>query len=144
MAEAAVTFALEQLSELIREEYSLLGGIRDDAEEVMNAFHRFSAVLRVADEREEIDPQVRAWVKIIRELVYDTEDVLDEFQFRFGGGDRIAGGFFSKIQRIYTCVKNLRARRRLALQLRRVKARVNKISQEQPRLEIARQPTVTP
>nr|GMC83026.1 disease resistance protein RPM1-like [Ipomoea batatas] len=142
MAEAAVTFALEQLSVLIREEYSLLGGIRDDAEEVMNAFHRFSAVLRVADEREEIDPQVRAWVKIIRELVYDTEDVLDEFQFRFGGGGRIAGGFFSKIQSIYTCVKNLRARRRLALQLRRVKAKLSQISQEQPRLLTPSDPTI--
>nr|GMC87159.1 disease resistance protein RPM1-like [Ipomoea batatas] len=142
MAEAAVKFALEQLSVLIREEYSLLGGIRDDAEEVMNAFHRFSAVLRVADEREEIDPQVRAWVKIIRELVYDTEDVLDEFQFRFGGGGRIAGGFFSKIQSIYTCAMNLRARRRLALQLRRVKAKLNKISQEQPRLLTPSDPTI--
>nr|GMC87165.1 disease resistance protein RPM1-like [Ipomoea batatas] len=142
MAEAAVTFVLEQLPVLIRDEYSLLGGIRDDAEEVMNAFHRFSAVLRVADEREEIDPQVRAWVKIIRELVYDTEDVLDEFQFRFGGGGRIAGGFFSKIQSIYASAKNLRARRRLALQLRRVKAKLNKISQEQPRLLTPSDPTI--
>ncbi|XP_019164294.1 PREDICTED: disease resistance protein RPM1-like [Ipomoea nil] len=133
MAEAAVTFVLGQLSVLIREEYSFLGGIRDDAQDVENAFHRLTAVLRVADEREEIDPQVQAWVKIIRELVYDTEDVLDEFQFRFGGS-QTNGGLHNRIKNKYTSVKNLRARRRLARELRRIKARVNNISQEQPRL----------
>ncbi|XP_031128885.1 disease resistance protein RPM1-like [Ipomoea triloba] len=133
MADAAVKFVLDQLSKLIREEYSLLGGIGDDAQDVMNAFDRLTAVLRVADEREEIDPQVKAWVKIVRELAYDAEDVLDEFLFRVGGGQR-SGGFYAKINNIYTSVKNLRARRRLAHKLRRIKARVNHISQEQPSL----------
>nr|GMC87163.1 disease resistance protein RPM1-like [Ipomoea batatas] len=117
MADAAVKFVLDQLSKLIREEYSLLGGIGDDAQDVMNAFDRLTAVLRVADETEEIDPQVKAWVKIVRELAYDAEDVLDEFLFRFGG-ERSSGGFYAKINNIYTSVK----------------ARVNHISQEQPSL----------
>nr|GMC80624.1 disease resistance protein RPM1-like [Ipomoea batatas] len=133
MADAAVTFVLNQLSVLIREEYSLLGGIGDDAQDVKTAFDRLTAVLRVADETEEIDPQVKAWVKIVRELAYDAEDVLDEFLFRFGGG-RSSVGFYAKIKNIYTSVKNLRGRRRLGLQLRRIKARVNNISQEQPKL----------
>ncbi|XP_031126525.1 disease resistance protein RPM1-like [Ipomoea triloba] len=133
MADAAVTFVLGQLSTLTREEYSLLGGIRDDAQDVENAFNRLTAVLKVADETEEINPEVKEWVKIIRELVYDTEDVLDEFQFRFGG-DRTNGGFRNRIKNKYTSVKNLRARRRIALELQRIKARVNKIFHEQPRL----------
>nr|GMC80864.1 disease resistance protein RPM1-like [Ipomoea batatas] len=133
MADAAVRFVLGQLSTLTREEYSLLGGIGDDAQDVKNAFDRLTAVLRVADETEEIDPQVKAWVKIVRELAYDAEDVLDEFLFRFGG-DRTGGGFYAKIKNIYTSVNNFRARRRLGLQLRRIKTRVNNISQEQPKL----------
>nr|GMC80623.1 disease resistance protein RPM1-like [Ipomoea batatas] len=133
MADAAVTFVLGQLSTLSREEYSLLGGIRDDAQDVENAFHRLTAVLKVADETEENDHQVKAWVKIVRELAFDAEDVLDEFQFRFGG-DRTNGGFRNRMKNKYTSVKNWRARRRLALELQRIKARVNKIYQEQPRL----------
>nr|GMC85100.1 disease resistance protein RPM1-like [Ipomoea batatas] len=109
MADAAVTFVLNQLSVLIREEYSLLGGIGDDAQDVKTAFDRLTAVLRVADETEEIDPQVKAWVKIVRELAYDAEDVLDEFLFRFGGR-RSSVGFYAKIKNIYTSVKNLRGR----------------------------------
>ncbi|XP_031125856.1 disease resistance protein RPM1-like [Ipomoea triloba] len=131
MAEAAVEFLLDQLSAVIRDECSLLGGIRNDAEDIKNDLSRLRAALRVADEREEMDPQVKAWVKIVRELAYDTEDVLDEFLFRFGGG-WAGGGFYTKIKNIYTSIKNLRARRRLALALRRIKARINENSQYQP------------
>nr|GME21031.1 disease resistance protein RPM1-like [Ipomoea batatas] len=141
MAEAAVEFLLDQLSEVIRDECSLLGGIREDAEDIMNALSRLRAALRVADEREEIDPQVEAWVKIVRELAYDTEDVLDEFLFRFGGG-RAGRGFYTKMNNIYTSVKNLRARRRLALALRRIKARINENSRYQPSLPTSTRETV--
>ncbi|XP_019179597.1 PREDICTED: disease resistance protein RPM1-like isoform X2 [Ipomoea nil] len=80
---------------------------------------------------EEIDSQAQAWVKIVRELAYDTEDVLDEFLFRFGGG-QTGGGFYAKINNIYTSLKNLKARRRLALSLQRIKAKLNDNSQYQP------------
>ncbi|XP_031127787.1 disease resistance protein RPM1-like [Ipomoea triloba] len=131
MAEAAVEFLLDQLSAVISEEWSLLGGIREDAQYIMNALSRLKAALRVADEREEMDPQVKAWVKIVRELAYDTQDVLEEFLFRFGGC-HTGGGFHTKINNIYTSVKNLRARRRLALALRNIKDKLNQNSQYQP------------
>ncbi|XP_019164380.1 PREDICTED: putative disease resistance RPP13-like protein 3 [Ipomoea nil] len=141
MAEAAVEFLLDQLSAVIRDECSLLGGIREDAEDMKNDLSRLRAALRVADEREEIDPQVEAWVKIVRELAYDTEDVLDEFLFSFGGG-RTSGSFYTNIKNIYTSVKNLRARRRLALALRRIKARINENSRYQPSLPTSTRGTV--
>nr|GLL25828.1 disease resistance protein RPM1-like [Ipomoea trifida] len=131
MAEAAVTFLLDQLSAVIRDECSVLGGIRNDAEDIKNDLSRLRAALRVADEREEMDPQVKAWVKIIRELAYDTEDVLDEFLFRFGGR-HTGGGLFTKMKNKYTCAKNLRAQHRLALALQKIKARISENSQYQP------------
>nr|GLL25824.1 disease resistance protein RPM1-like isoform X2 [Ipomoea trifida] len=131
MAEAAVEFLLDQLSAVIREEWSLLGGIREDAQHIMNALSRLKAALRVADEREEMDPQVKAWVKIVRELAYDTEDVLDEFLFRFGGR-HTGGGLFTKMKNKYNSAKNLRAQHRLALALQKIKARISENSQYQP------------
>nr|GMC87153.1 disease resistance protein RPM1-like [Ipomoea batatas] len=141
MAEAAVRFLSNQLSAIIREEWSLLAGIRNDAEDIKIALDRLTAALRVADEREEIDHEVKAWVKIVRELAYDAEDVLDEFLFRFGGG-RIGGGFYTKINNIYTSLKNLRTRRRLALALRRIKAKINENSRYQPSLPTSTTGTV--
>nr|GLL25827.1 disease resistance protein RPM1-like isoform X5 [Ipomoea trifida] len=131
MAEAAVEFLLEQLSAVISEECSLLGGIREDALYIKNELSLLVATLRVADEREEIDERVKAWVKIVRELAYDTEDVLDEFLFRFGG--RHTGrGFFTKMKNKYNSAKNLRAQHRLALALQKIKARISENSQYQP------------
>nr|GMD03617.1 disease resistance protein RPM1-like [Ipomoea batatas] len=133
MAEAAVEFLLDKLSAVISEEWSLLGGIGEDALYIKNELSLLVATLRVADEREEINERVKAWVEIVRELAYDTEDVLDEFLFRFGGRNT-GGGFYTRINNIYTSVKNLRARRRLALALRNIKARINQNSQYQPNL----------
>nr|ABO15685.1 NBS-NBS-LRR type disease resistance protein [Ipomoea batatas] len=130
MAEAAVEFLLGQLSAVIRDEWSLLGGMREDAEYIMNVLSRLNAALRVADEREEIDPQVKEWVKIVRELAYDTEDVIDEFLFHFGGRNT-GGGFLTKINNIYISIKNLRAQHRLALALRNIKEKLNQHSQYQ-------------
>ncbi|XP_019164375.1 PREDICTED: disease resistance protein RPM1-like isoform X2 [Ipomoea nil] len=141
MAEAAVEFLLDKLSAVISEEWSLLGGIKEDAEYIMNALSRLRAALRVADEREEMDPQVKAWVKIVRELAYDTEDVLDEFQIRFGG--RHTGrGFFTKMKNKFTSAKNLRAQHRLALALQKIKARISENSQYQPILPTSTTGTV--
>nr|GLL25823.1 disease resistance protein RPM1-like isoform X5 [Ipomoea trifida] len=131
MAEAAVEFLLDQLSAVISKECSLLGGIREDAQYIMDALSRLRAALRVADEREEIDPQVNAWVKIVRELAYDTEDVLDEFLFHFGGR-HTGGGFFTKMKNKYNSAKNLRTQHRLALALQKIKARISENSQYQP------------
>nr|GLL25820.1 disease resistance protein RPM1-like isoform X5 [Ipomoea trifida] len=131
MAEAAVEFLLDKLSAVISEEWSLLGGIREDAQYIMDALSRLRAALRVADEREEMDPQVKAWVKIVRELAYDTEDVLDEFLFHFGGR-HTGGGFFTKMKNKYNSAKNLRTQHRLALALQKIKARISENSQYQP------------
>nr|GMC82712.1 disease resistance protein RPM1-like [Ipomoea batatas] len=122
---------IEGQDETQTEEWSLLGGIREDAQYIMNALSRLKAALRVADEREEMDPQVKAWVKIVRELAYDTQDVLDEFLFRFGG-HHTGGGFFTKLKNKYTSAKNLRTQHRLALALQKIKARISENSQYQP------------
>ncbi|KAL7166930.1 hypothetical protein ACSBR2_037566 [Camellia fascicularis] len=42
-----------------------------------------SAFLRVADAVEDTDPEIQAWVKQVRDIAHDTDDVLDEFMLRF-------------------------------------------------------------
>ncbi|KAL7188040.1 hypothetical protein ACSBR1_037977 [Camellia fascicularis] len=43
-------------------------------EDIRDEFERMSAFLRVADAKEESDPQLKVWVKQVRDAAYDTED----------------------------------------------------------------------
>ncbi|GMP48540.1 hypothetical protein CsSME_00015858 [Camellia sinensis var. sinensis] len=41
------------------------------------------AFLRVTDAIEDTNPKIQTWVKKVREVAYDIEDLLDAFMLRF-------------------------------------------------------------
>ncbi|XP_027182013.1 disease resistance protein RPM1-like [Coffea eugenioides] len=79
------------------------------------------------------DSQLQEWVKQVREVAYDTEDVLDDFTFRFARGH--ADGFFGRFGKIYNSMKNLKARHRISLEMKDIKARVVEISARHQRYQ---------
>ncbi|GMQ03984.1 hypothetical protein CsSME_00049572 [Camellia sinensis var. sinensis] len=68
MADSVVTFLLAKLSSLLAEELKVLGGVKGD--------------LVVADAMERSDLVLQTWVKQVRDVAYDTDDVLEEFMLR--------------------------------------------------------------
>ncbi|KAL7166721.1 hypothetical protein ACSBR2_037400 [Camellia fascicularis] len=49
-------------------------------EDIRDEFERMLAFLKVADAKEESDPELKVWIKQVRDAAYDTEDVLDKFK----------------------------------------------------------------
>ncbi|XP_059626938.1 disease resistance protein RPM1-like [Cornus florida] len=128
MAESAVTFLLNQLTLLLCKEAKLLGGgIREEVECIRDELERVRAFLRVADAKEETDPELQVWVKQVREVAYDTEDVHDEFMLHLAHhqGD----GFYGFLFRMSCSIRNLKARNRIASEIRRIKYRVSNIAE---------------
>uniref|UniRef100_A0A6N2L0C6 Disease resistance N-terminal domain-containing protein n=1 Tax=Salix viminalis TaxID=40686 RepID=A0A6N2L0C6_SALVM len=97
----AVQVVLEQLASLITEETRLLGG-------------------------SESDEGLRAWVKQVRDVAYDAEDILEEFMLRFL---HLMGVVFHFLRDSYRSTRKLSARHRLAAHLESIKARVRAISE---------------
>ncbi|XP_027181672.1 disease resistance protein RPM1-like [Coffea eugenioides] len=126
MAESVVGFLIKQLSTLLSQESTLLGGLRPDVQFIKDELGSMKAFLRQAEAKEDDDSQLQEWVKQVREVAYDTEDVLDDFAFRFARGD--ADGFFGRVGKIYNSIKNLNARHRISLEIKDIKARVVEIS----------------
>ncbi|KAA8521225.1 hypothetical protein F0562_011938 [Nyssa sinensis] len=127
MAESAVTFLLNQLTRFLNEEVKLLRGIREEFENIRDELERMRAFLRVADAKEDSDPELQVWVKQVRDVAFDTEDVLDEFMLRLA--HHPADGFYGFLRKICFSIKNLKARRRIASEIRRIQSRFPKISE---------------
>ncbi|CDP21637.1 unnamed protein product [Coffea canephora] len=134
MAESVVGFLIKQLSTLLSQESTLLGGLRPDVQFIKDELGSMKAFLRQAEAKEDDDSQLQEWVKQVREVAYDTEDVLDDFAFRFASGH--ADGFFGRVGKIYNSIKNLKARHRISLEIKDIKARVVEISARHQRYQL--------
>ncbi|CDP13419.1 unnamed protein product [Coffea canephora] len=127
MAETVLSFVLAQLSTFLLEEGRLLGGLRREVQFIMDELEQMRAFLREAEAKEEhAQPRVQAWIKQVREAAYDTEDILDEFVARFAR--HRATGFDGSVRRIFSSIKNLRARHRVASEIQSIKSRIEGIA----------------
>ncbi|KAL3497665.1 hypothetical protein ACH5RR_040397 [Cinchona calisaya] len=133
MAETVLSFVLDQLSIFLREEGRLLGGLRQQVQLISDELGHMRAFLKVAEAKEDDDPRLQEWIKQVREAAYDTEDVLDEFVFRFAR--QRSKGFYGSVKRIFNSIKNLRARHRVASEIQSIQARIKQISEGHQRYQ---------
>lgn len=103
----------------------LLGGVRKDFEYIRNELERVKAFLRTADAKEENNLQLQVLINQLRNINYDTEDVLDEFIHRLGHHQgHVVCGFLNNIAQL---IKNLKACHQIATELQGIKSRVKDI-----------------
>nr|XP_027095900.1 disease resistance protein RPM1-like [Coffea arabica] len=133
MAESAVGFLINQLSTLLSQENILLGGLKSDVQFIKAELGSMKAFLREAEAKKDNESQLQEWLKQVREVAYDTEDVLDDFTFRFARG--YMDGFYGKVGKIYNSIKNLKARHQISLEIKAIKARVGEISERHRRYQ---------
>ncbi|XP_062096059.1 disease resistance protein RPM1-like [Humulus lupulus] len=131
MAESVVSFLLEKLSSLLEDEVKLVSSFRSEVVFVKNELDRMRAFLRSADATEDHDEEIKMWVKQVREVAYDAEDIIDDFLYRFEHTKR--HGFYGYLCNMARGIKNLKARRRIASQLQSIKCRVTDISEGRQR-----------
>ncbi|XP_027180630.1 disease resistance protein RPM1-like [Coffea eugenioides] len=134
MAETVLSFVLRQLSTFLHEEGRLLGGLRQEVQFIKDELGHMRAFLREAEAKEEdAQPRLQEWIKQVREAAYDTEDILDEFVARFARHP--ATGFYGSVRRIFSSIKNLRARHRVASEIQGIKSRIKSISEAHQRYQ---------
>ncbi|KAF6167168.1 hypothetical protein GIB67_029806 [Kingdonia uniflora] len=73
----------------------LLGRVSREVNEIKDELESMKSFLQDADARSERDEGVKTWVRQVRDVVYDTENVLDEFLFRLAQPHR--QGIFSSL-----------------------------------------------
>ncbi|XP_073066292.1 disease resistance protein RPM1-like isoform X2 [Primulina eburnea] len=135
MTESAVCLLFNQLDILLRQEKELLRGIGKNAVYIRDELGHMRAFLRAADGREENDAQLKEWVKQVREITYDTEDVLAMYMLQFANQRRNTSGWSRYIKKMCAMVKILRARHRIASDFEEIRLRLDNVSKSRERFK---------
>ncbi|XP_062233083.1 putative disease resistance RPP13-like protein 3 [Phragmites australis] len=124
MATTLVGSALGVASSAAREEMGLLLGVQDDIWFINVELKMMRAFLRTASVAEGNTEVLKAYLELIRELAYDTEDCLEEFMVLI------------KHQSLLQQCLSLRARHHIAVQIRSVKQRIQELNQTRKRYNL--------
>lgn len=129
MAECAVAFVLDKLTILLEEKVSLIKDVKQEVAYVRDELERMTAFLRVADAAEDSDPELRVWVKQVRDVAYDTEDIIDQFvlQLHYTNGCCPAGAC-AFLDKLIFAVRNLKSHYEIASEIQSIKSRMTDIS----------------
>ncbi|GFZ16607.1 hypothetical protein Acr_25g0010160 [Actinidia rufa] len=127
MAEIAVFHLLANFAPFLQEEVNLLTGVRDEIEYIRDEFERMTAFLRVADAMEERDPELKVWVKQVRESAYDIADALDMYMLR--PGHHHGNGVRGFLRKVSCYIKTIKVRHQIAFEVKRIKSRLINISE---------------
>ncbi|KAK3021427.1 hypothetical protein RJ639_046007 [Escallonia herrerae] len=127
MAECVITFLREKLTSFLNEENELLGGVDEKVEDMRAELERMAAFLVAAEAQEVTDPRLKVLVKQVRDVAYDTEDVLHEVIPLRTGRYRAKIRLCGFVHGVYLHISNFKARHQLASEMQSIKSRVTSL-----------------
>ncbi|KAJ6800490.1 putative disease resistance protein isoform X3 [Iris pallida] len=128
MAEAAVSFVVDKLGNLLVEELIRLHGVNDQVERLRRELQRMQCFLRDADTKRKRDERVKHWVKEIREVAYEAEDVIDTFIINAADTHRRRPGVFRFLKSCLRATTDVVGRHRASAQITAITDKISEIS----------------
>ncbi|BAT15099.1 disease resistance protein Pik-2-like [Oryza sativa Japonica Group] len=137
MADLALS-TVHALLGVIRKEAELLGGVRGDVQFIRDEMESINGLLRhLAGTKERAsDHQVRAWIKQVMELAYDSNNCVERYA-RTRSGRRRRRGFLGSLRRAARLPWAMWVRRRVATRIRQLKVRAREVGERQQRYGVA-------
>lgn len=130
MAEAAVSFLLEKLADILQE-IDFQTNVRHEVVRLQDELMRMRCFLRDADAKQDDDARVLNWVSDIRNVAYDAEDLIDTFILRI---DSVKKKKF--IKKYASIFKDWKHRSKIADELKAIKGRILDISESRDKYGI--------
>uniref|UniRef100_A0A0D9XUV4 Uncharacterized protein n=1 Tax=Leersia perrieri TaxID=77586 RepID=A0A0D9XUV4_9ORYZ len=135
MADLALS-TVHVLLSVIRKEGELLAGVRGDVQFIRDEMESINGLLRhLAGSKERAsDHQVRAWIKQVMELAYDSNNCVERYA---GTRPRRRKGFVGRLRRVVRVPKSMWIRYRVATRIRQLKIRAREVGERQQRYGVA-------
>jgi len=139
MAETAVSLALSEVFQFLREETNLLRGVHKDFLDIKDELESIQVFLKDADRREaheaDTNDGIRTWVKQMREASFRIEDVIDEYLWLRHEVKHPGCGLIFKI---VCLIKTLTLRHRIAFEIQDIKISIREIKERSQRYNFQR------
>ncbi|XP_030956041.1 disease resistance protein RPM1-like [Quercus lobata] len=132
MADVAVINLLDKLTSILLQEASLPGDAHDEIEEIKLELESMRSFLKDAERRMERSESVENWVRQVREVAYEAEDIIDEFMHH-KDKEKHKSGFKGITKEIVHFPKNITARHQIATKLPKIKVKVHEVSDRSKR-----------
>ncbi|KAL2337277.1 hypothetical protein Fmac_011723 [Flemingia macrophylla] len=137
MAETAVSFALEEVFQFLKEEIILLRGIHKDFSDIRDELESIQTFLKDADIRAadeaDADNEIRTWVKQVREASFRIEDVIEEYHRLIHAVQVQPLGCGALISKITSLITTLNSRHQIATEIREIKLSLSVIKERSER-----------
>ncbi|KAF8648605.1 hypothetical protein HU200_064649 [Digitaria exilis] len=117
---------LGKLNSLLADECARLKGVRREIRSLRSELISMQAAVQMYTKLQDPNVQVKTWISLVRELTYDTEDVIDKFVHHLGNGSH-HGGFKEFFRKTARRLKTLGSRHGIANQIDDLKARVKEV-----------------
>ncbi|XP_031249429.1 putative disease resistance RPP13-like protein 3 [Pistacia vera] len=85
MVDAVVSYVLKKVGDYLIQEAVFLKEVRNEVESLKNELEWMQCFIKDAEEKQIDDAVIRKWVSDMRDIAYDTEDVLDKFIIKIHG-----------------------------------------------------------
>ncbi|KAF8410870.1 hypothetical protein HHK36_003407 [Tetracentron sinense] len=133
MADGAVNFLLEKLTSLLVQKASLLGDAQGEIEEIKIELESMRSFIRDAERRKERSKGIESWVRQVRDVAHDVEDIIDEFMYYKDRRQQHKNGIKGFVHDTLYLPKNIIERNHISAKLQKTKAKIHEISERSKR-----------
>ncbi|KMT06746.1 hypothetical protein BVRB_7g159070 [Beta vulgaris subsp. vulgaris] len=139
MAEAVVNVVIQNLVPWLVHEATFLRGIHGDISEVIDELQSIQSFIKDADEKaekdeDEISYSAKTWVKKLREVAYQIEDVTDSYVLQIATEaadcEQCHPKLLGSVARLMCWIVRLKPRHEMRQQIIQVKQRINGIKED--------------
>ncbi|CAD6227074.1 unnamed protein product [Miscanthus lutarioriparius] len=136
----AMSCLVPKLGELLKAEYNLQAGVKEQVRSLYLELEGAQAALRKVGQVpwDQLDEQVKLWSRDIREASYDMDDILDTFLVRVRGCDSTGEKGFLKrqVQKMSKLLTKSKARREISVAIHHIMRHVQEVTARRGRFKV--------
>ncbi|XP_026414602.1 putative disease resistance protein RGA3 [Papaver somniferum] len=122
-----VTEIIKKVLPVIAQQISLAWGVKDDLRKLKDTLESIQALISDAEKKQVNYDTVKLWLRRLKDVVYDADDVMDEFVYETMRRHAVGGQFKHKVRALVLSSNPLVFKFKMARKIRALNVRLDQI-----------------